>query len=301
MRRETLTKKLQRILRAIESGNTPTPVRKLWVFGSYARGALDCGDLDLAIVVDQPSQEWLDRNIGLFDYDLKRMEKFEQLVKNALRKRGERVEIVIRTKDNHIQDFFKGVPINDAMLIWSEDEPDWQAKIESIEPNPGAGRYIRPYPMDLKRTGTSRDVMEQVLWLIQEKRLTMETIDMKDLEPRLSQHQLRMLDDWRSMGRLGKDTLDVLPYAFDWMHSERQRFSGYLHSATEIISVSGTHLVHIGRIDFGYALGWLYDDKKAVRLCLIPHLRKRSSNDMFIIGRGSRWSGNLVQDLKDKP
>jgi predicted nucleotidyltransferase len=300
MRRERLTKKLQRILRTIESGNTPTPVRKLWVFGSYARGALDCGDLDLAIVVDQPSQEWLDRNIGLFDYDLKRMEKFEQLVRNALRKRGERVEIVIRTKDNFIQDFFKSVPINDAMLIWSEDEPDWQAKIKSIKPIPSAGRYIRPYPIDLKRTGTSRDVMEQVLWLIQEKRLTMETIDMNDVEPRLSQHQSTMLEQWRSSRCYGKDTLDVLAYAFDWMHSERQRFSGYLHSATEIISVSGTHLVHIGRIDFGYALGWLFDDKKAMKLCLIPHLRKRSSNEMFVIERGSRWTGNLLADLKDR-
>ena len=54
---------------------------------------------------------------------------------------------------------------------------------------------------------------------IQEERLTMETINMKDLEPRLSQHHRSMLDHWRSIGRFGKDTLDVLAYAFDWMDS----------------------------------------------------------------------------------
>jgi len=47
----------------------------------------------------------------------------------------------------------------------------------------------------------------------------METMDMKDLEPRLSQHHRSMLDHWRSIGRFGKDTLDVLAYAFDWMDS----------------------------------------------------------------------------------
>lgn len=299
MRREALTKKLHRIINTIESGDTPIPVRKLWVFGSYARGALDCGDLDLAIVVDHPSKEWLNDNIG-HGWILEQMAKFQQQIKNSLGKRGERIEIVIETKDESILDFFKGVPITDALLIWSEDELDWQTKIESIKADPNASRFKRSYPINLKRTGTSRDTMEKVLWLVNQKRLKMKSLDLNVIEPQLSRNQSKKLQFWRSNSFYGKETMEVLPYAFEWLRLEKKRLPKYLFSATEIKSVSGSHFIHIGKINFDYALGWMYSYKKARKLCLIPHLRKRSSKEMFVIERGPKWSGDLSADLQNK-
>jgi predicted nucleotidyltransferase len=60
MNRETWTKKLARIIADIEAGKTPAPVRELYIFGSYARGTLECRDLDLVVVHEEPSTKLMD-------------------------------------------------------------------------------------------------------------------------------------------------------------------------------------------------------------------------------------------------
>ena len=57
MNREQWTKKLSRMIADFEAGKTPAPVRDLYVFGSYARGAVECRDLDLVVVYEKPPAE----------------------------------------------------------------------------------------------------------------------------------------------------------------------------------------------------------------------------------------------------
>ena len=295
MKREILTKKIVRIIETIESGNTPMPIRKLWIFGSYARGALECGDLDIALVVNQPNQEWLSDHVGP-GWIWEQYNRFERHVKNSIKKRGERIDIIIMTKEESVIEFFNSVPVKDAILIWSEKDPDWQTKLYSIQPDPKASRFKRPYPIDLKRTGTSRDTMEKFVWLVDHNFLKMETINIDLIRPKISDHYRRYLDHISKMR--GKASIKVIPYGLDWLRKEKKRVPRYLHSNTEIKSITGSHFVHIGKIEFGYALGWLYSYKKARKLCLIPHLRKRSKNEMFVIERGLNWTGNCLDDLK---
>lgn len=299
MKREALTKKLERIVHTIQSGNTPTPVRNLWVYGSYARGALNCGDLDLAIVYDYPSKKLIEEKAGLLPWPLG-LRRFEHLIRDSLVKRGERIEIVMHSSEEDLLLlFFKRVPISDAILVWSEEHTNWEETISSIKPNPNAGRFDRPYPINLKRTGTSRSVMEEVLFLVEQQRLNMQTVDMNSIQLRLTIPQKTNLARWRSLGRgCGRDTLKILPYAYDWLNREKQHFPEFSFLMTKIISDSETHLVHLGKIDFFYVRRWMYNQAKARKLCLIPHLQKKSKNPLFVFTRGSRWTGKLDEDLR---
>jgi hypothetical protein len=55
---ETATHQIERIVHAVEDGKFPARVRELHVFGSYAGGALNPGDLDLILIHD-PAPELL--------------------------------------------------------------------------------------------------------------------------------------------------------------------------------------------------------------------------------------------------
>jgi len=56
MRREQFTDKLVRMIQTIQSGALPARVREFYVFGTYSRGALHPGDLDVVVVHDDPGQ-----------------------------------------------------------------------------------------------------------------------------------------------------------------------------------------------------------------------------------------------------
>ena len=60
MDRQNATLKIERIINAIEAEKFPTKVRELYVFGSYARGAINPGDIDLILIHD-PAPELLKR------------------------------------------------------------------------------------------------------------------------------------------------------------------------------------------------------------------------------------------------
>jgi len=62
MHRDKFTTKLVRIVESIESGKLPMDVRELYVFGSYSRGAIQPGDLDL-IIVHGPGRQKIDEQV----------------------------------------------------------------------------------------------------------------------------------------------------------------------------------------------------------------------------------------------
>jgi len=207
MKRKLLTKKLERIMKVIESGETPRPVKKLWVFGSYARGALECGDLDLAIEIDRPDHSWYEEN-GIMVIYPECYHKFWQLMRDSLKKRGERIEILT---GNPAKDEEEGWH-KDAILIWDEDSPNrWRSAITSIKPDPNAGRFTRD--VNLKRTGTSLIVWENFQELVSKQYLTMTVVDMKSLQPHMTPEQE---DSYETCVRLkigAEKILELVPYA----------------------------------------------------------------------------------------
>jgi hypothetical protein len=59
VKRSEATKRVEGLLARVVGGNgSQLPrVRVVWIFGSYARGALDVGDVDLAVEFDQTKEE----------------------------------------------------------------------------------------------------------------------------------------------------------------------------------------------------------------------------------------------------
>src|SRR5256885_1896131 len=105
MDREKATRQIERIIHAIESGKFPVKVRELHVFGSFALGALDPGDLDL-ILIHEPAPELLE---GLKTEAIKKYgesflhwppgqspeRKFKSMMGAVMRRPGEKMDILL--------------------------------------------------------------------------------------------------------------------------------------------------------------------------------------------------------------
>lgn len=105
------------------AGPSQVSIRRLWVTGSYARGALTCGDLDVLI-----EAEGRDRP------------HTKAIVRVLLGSRpGVRVYSGTPTENE------SGVEFPEAVLVWSDDGADWKARIEAIGPDPTAGRFAREH------------------------------------------------------------------------------------------------------------------------------------------------------------
>ncbi len=59
MKRSEATKRIEGLLARVVGGEGSylLRVREVWIFGSYARGALEVGDVDLAVEFDQTKDE----------------------------------------------------------------------------------------------------------------------------------------------------------------------------------------------------------------------------------------------------
>ncbi len=94
MKRMVWRKKLERMLRTIDAGEMPANVREFYVFGSYARGALEPNDLDVAVIHEPPRQVLMDELTKaakktartFFDELTGPQRRFQSYIKRALRK-----------------------------------------------------------------------------------------------------------------------------------------------------------------------------------------------------------------------
>ena len=59
MKRSGATRRIEGLLKRVANGDGRylPRVREVWIFGSYARGALEVGDIDLAVEFDQTKDE----------------------------------------------------------------------------------------------------------------------------------------------------------------------------------------------------------------------------------------------------
>ena len=98
-------------------------VEGLWVAGSYARGALDCGDLDVIakVVSEQGILPW------------------RATISRTLVGRAPDVRLYSGTPEKNSS----GVSFPEARLLWSPAEPSWQAAISAITVDPSAAHYSR--------------------------------------------------------------------------------------------------------------------------------------------------------------
>jgi predicted nucleotidyltransferase len=293
MDREKFTEKLVRMIETIESGVLPARVREFYTFGSYARGAMNPDDLDVIVVHDSAPPEYdkavrrhLAERFNPTELIFKAYAKFKADMCRPLRKPGEKIEILLARKIEEVIGLGSKIQRNDLILLWSEADPHFRAKLNAIRPDPAAGPAPRNHLFSLKRLRDGIATMERTVQMVQDHELLFTRIPIEGIQCQLNADHTRWLERWQST--MGKASHRILPYAFWWFESHRQT-SG-LPNQGEIWSRSNTHRVHLGHPSLGWMVGNFLHSPKLKRQCLIPHIKKGQPNELLVFERGVNWS-----------
>ena len=137
MKRSEATKRISGLLERVVSreGRYVSRVREVWVFGSYARGALEVGDIDLAVEFEQTKDEagrWFATLMaGGFDH------------LSALRRELRGNQRALEIHFNELEDLRKeGF---EPQLLWRRGDSleEARARVAALVPDPSARRAAR--------------------------------------------------------------------------------------------------------------------------------------------------------------
>jgi hypothetical protein len=299
MRRERFTDKLVRMIKTIESGALPARVREFYVFGSYSRGALEPGDLDVVVIHDDPGHAYwqaLQKKLEVSAIDPAPVRRFQSAMRGVLRKPGEKVQIILA----HQLDYFIGEHSNikreDLVLLWSGADHDYRPKLEAIRPDPTAGRAPRDHIIDLKRLQDLCSTMEHTVELLRNEELALTRIPIENIDCQLNEYHAHWLARCTDCMIMGKDSTKLLSYAMWWLEQHRQKSE--VPDSLVIWSKSRTHRVHLGRPSLRWMLAQFKHSTKLKRQCLIPHIKARQLNELLIFERGKNWSSERVLAIR---
>ncbi|MBJ9924666.1 hypothetical protein QZM48_29790 [Burkholderia orbicola] len=279
MSREQATKALERICSRLDACATVeldkpvlqgldapglTTATRLWVVGSYARGALTCGDLDLVIEVDKPS---------VAVSQLNRM-----LLGNP-----RRVSLYTGNPKRNSA----GGPFEEAVLVW-ETGKDWRAALEGIQPDESVVRFARPtdrMPFRREQIRGDLDWAEEMLGLHERNELTWRFVPLDEVSDLLGdepqspeEHELLRITQG---SRVGAGTKKLLPY----MAAFVRKFGP---AGRPWSMDTGTQLKY-GGTRFFLAVPPAPDelmDLSCTQAVVMAHLNTRGPNGYWVIERG---------------
>lgn len=307
MNRERATRQIERIVAAIEADEFPALVKECHVFGSYARGALQPGDLDLILIHDPAPPELLE---GLTEeivrkYGKDRMHwprgiwperKFENMMRGVVRKPGEKMDILLGTSMQQVLDMGDNIAKAHPVMIWSESDRDWKRNLASIKLDPSAGRYARPHFANLKRFRGDLRTMLNVTEAISQGFLKLTRIDAEVVEPVLNPLYQHWYDWWVQCEVMGKGSMKLLRHGMWWMqqqHGQTWKQPQPPRNDGTMCSEDWKYAVYFGTPALYAVYGVCSREHRYRRICLIPHFKRDQSNEMFVFERGSRT--NLKQ------
>jgi len=159
MKHEAHTERLRHVLSALCTTTFRAIPLELYVFGSYARGAPNPGDLDLWLVYDNPptyKAEYREHVAKHGVFESRRRggihAEYHGEFNRAFKKRGKDITYDLRGEQlesirNHTDEILS---YSDFVLLWSKDDQDWEPKLQSIKINPDEGRAYRNHFFDLR-------------------------------------------------------------------------------------------------------------------------------------------------------
>jgi len=242
-------------------------INALWAVGSYARGALQCGDLDL--VLDAVSLK------GGLPYPRDIARKFFGATP--------RVAFYTGTPDQNSS----GVAFPEAKLIWSPGQPDWRSAIDSIAENSEASHFERPsddLPLTPEQMRGNIQHVETLLRSRDEGILHWYHIDFPGDYRQQPEIPAQCVETFNRYLRSGKATRHALAHflaasdGYPWMDDG---LSKYWLERTGF-RMGGT-LIHVGTPELPYAP---LENAVTSRLVLVPHLTARGPNRAWVIERG---------------
>ena len=296
MDRKKATEKLIRMAQTIASGALPAQVKAFYVFGSYARGALNPNDLDVVVVYETPEESyWVSLIAELHKSGkgpLYAGQVFEARMRDALRRRGERMDILLTCSIGNVTGSSK-VKKNDLVLLWTPDDQDIQAKLATIKPRATAGRAERDHLVNLRRLYDRVGAMEKAVQWVHEGVLVLTRVPIDGIAPQLNAFHTHRLELCRMYKVVGQKSMQLLPYAMWWLQQHRQR--SQCPDKTEIWSESQTHRVNLGKPSLGEMMERFERQPRIKRQCLIPHIRAREPNELLVFERGPNWQKRSLE------
>lgn len=239
-------------------------ITRLWVVGSYARGALSCGDLDVLI-----ETRCIDGRPRRLDY--------RQLIKPAFG--------TLRNVR-----YYEGMPalnssrvaFPEAIEIW-EKGADWGTAIATIKPDPNARRFERTgdaVPLRSEQLyggfATEEELAEQYAKGLLSWRFLPISGQAKLEEPSdFEEHVLTRLG-W------GRKTSTLLPHVLRYLRNEGCQAQDFSSLERTTMNVCGIHFT-LGR---PYPRVQLLDELSISRVVAVPHLSRRGPNGLWEIRRG---------------
>lgn len=295
MKREQFTTKLIRILKSLDSASFPARVREVYVFGSYSRGALEPGDLDLLVVHDRATPEYeaaaiqhfTDKGLSDVEAICRSVSKFRADMSRAFRKPGERVQVLLTSELPDLVGIGSRIKESDLVLLWSQNDRNWQEKLGAIRADATAGRAPRDHIFPLSRLHDHFTTMEKVVGMIADDSLLFGRISLDKVPNKLNDYHLRKLSLWTTCKVMGVESMKTLPFAMWWLEQHRQLCD--VPNRTEILSQKRTHRLEVGKPSLGWMLHKFMSDPRIVRQCLIPHLRSKGPNELLTFERGPNW------------
>ena len=244
-----------------------TPAR-LWVFGSYARGATECGDLDVLIELDYQAGPCPPAEV----------------VANVLFGEVGRLSLFLGTPEQNKA----GFDITDAVLIWSGKGSDWRGAIDSINVDTDAGRFEREHdqlPLRPQQFAAGMDTRSLVSWGIRNgvfdsQFIPLESLDTSAFEPEAGNEAV----------------LATLAHCPD---QQTQALIPAIYKAIEPLEPNAP-VVPGGEADFAcgaivigvgkpYLMPWHLESDAVSHLPLVPHISERGPNGIWILSRGPEY------------
>ncbi|MBF3712175.1 hypothetical protein V4E86_07760 [Burkholderia pseudomallei] len=279
MPREQATKLLERICARLDARSTVeldrpaipgldapglTTATRLWVVGSYARGALTCGDLDLVLEVDKPLVSAGELN-------------------RVMLGNPRRVSLYTGNPERNTA---LG-PFKEAVLVW-EAGKDWRAALDGIQPDESVSRFARSadvIPFRREQVKGSLDWVEAMLDLLARKELTWrfvpldEVSEQVDVEPQSEEERefVRLAEAERA----GAEVKKLLPYVLAFV----RRFG----PAGRQWSMETASRLAYGGTRFFLAAAPAPDelmDLSVSQVVVMAHLNTRGPNGFWVIERG---------------
>lgn len=282
--RESFTKKLVRICQRLDEQAVRTVTHKhiyreftcqieitmVWAVGSYARGALLCGDLDLVIG----------------------HEKIEGVLPSP-RVWGRAFfgsPALVRYYPGNPIENTSGVSFSEAVQIWTGPGCDWKAAIASIKPNPQAGRASRetdPIPLRDEQLRTYNNEYHEAVDMQRDGLWEWEFVEIDEqmLSPTAADDTAEDVAYFkRCAPTMGRKSQELIPAIIKLMRQQEPFGSWSSTNSSRTAFTCGSSELYLGRPSlpikfFDYSI-WVR------QLILIPHLSARGPNGAWIIRRG---------------
>jgi hypothetical protein len=300
--RDRATQILSRILATIDGGGVPVRIDGVWVFGSYARGALEPGDIDLIIVHEKMNEalraelqaeaktKGLDWTRELY-YPARR---HRGMITSPLRKPGEKVDILLGWSLDEVLSHYSTAKNGRLVRLWTPERRDWRAALASITPDPTATRAPRREFIACKRAGCSLQEMQRLTAWIERGAVVVERVQQPELPVKLCAEGHERVELLVSLSYFGKAARECVPLGAWWLERHGCKWiggeRGELNNKEPWPSLKRPTL----RVTFGTLhpgrIAWFLDQPEAEAVAHVLHVKKDEPRELLEFRRGPAWA-----------